>query len=325
MRMHTVAAAAVLDALLMVVRDHSLFGTLLSPVLWCVAIGSAVTCGNRLRLIANDLNGVGGAPLAGTADINIARVEDGNGSQSQESDDAAPSPPPENAVSGHAMEMFASIEQLALWFVVGASLGVHAKAELFVVSTDEHVDSTIAASPEKGSVHWGLAKMVVVLLVVASVVAAAMPPSPLRLNIRQRLWTWWFLIGIFLFAIFFEMTTTLLMFMAYLAFKEFLSIQPQRKTDRRALLLAYCFIPLQFLLVRLQWFGFFAVLIPVFAFISISGRVALRQRTTKNFLRSVSSIHFGLMVITFSFFFFLFTDLTWKKGCLFAFSCCIFG
>lgn len=117
----------------------------------------------------------------------------------------------------------------------------------------------------------------------------------------QRTKSWWLMIGIFTFAMITNriVSFTFLAFVSFLALKEFFSIIPTRRVDRRVLFWAYLTIPLQFYWAGIAWYGMFIIFIPVYMFLFIPFRLVLSQQT-EGFLKSVGTIQWGLMITVFA-------------------------
>jgi phosphatidate cytidylyltransferase len=88
-------------------------------------------------------------------------------------------------------------------------------------------------------------------------------------------------------------------FVSFLAFKEFLSVVPTRRADRRVLFWAYLAIPIQYLWVGYEWYGMFIVWIPVYAFLLLPLRMVLIGET-RGFLGAAGVLNWGLMTTVFS-------------------------
>lgn len=142
-----------------------------------------------------------------------------------------------------------------------------------------------------------------ILLVATALVAALRRFRPAadfsELSARTR--SWWIMFAIFSVAIAVSRTVSIIFFaiMSFLALKEYFSLIPTRRADRRALFWAYLAIPLQYYWVATGWYGMFVIFVPVYAFLFIALRLVLAGET-HNFLRSVGSIHWGLMLMVFS-------------------------
>jgi len=120
-------------------------------------------------------------------------------------------------------------------------------------------------------------------------------------EIRSRLRSWWVIAGLFGLALVLERGWALFFFawVSYLALKEYLSLIPTRRADRRVLLWAYGAIPFQYLWIYLGWYGAFLVFVPVFLFLAIPMRMVLIGETA-GFLRAAGTIHWGAMVTVFA-------------------------
>jgi len=84
-----------------------------------------------------------------------------------------------------------------------------------------------------------------------------------------------------------------------LALKEYFTIIPIKRSDRRVLFWAYLAIPIQFLWIAKAWYGMFIIFIPVYMFLFIPFRMILIGET-KGFLQSVGIIHWGMMMAVFN-------------------------
>jgi phosphatidate cytidylyltransferase len=84
--------------------------------------------------------------------------------------------------------------------------------------------------------------------------------------------------------------------LSFFALREFITLTPTRPADHSALFWVFFIItPLQYYLVATQWYGFFSVLIPVYAFLFIPSRIAI-SGDPNAFLERSSKIQWGLMV-----------------------------
>ncbi len=120
-------------------------------------------------------------------------------------------------------------------------------------------------------------------------------------ELGERIRSWWIMVAIFTLAIAFSPTISIvfLAFVSFLAFKEFLSMIPTRRADRRVIFWAFVAIPLQFYWVAIGWYGMFIVFIPVFMFLVIPARMVIAGETG-GFLKAAGILHWGLMTTVFS-------------------------
>lgn len=88
-------------------------------------------------------------------------------------------------------------------------------------------------------------------------------------------------------------------FLTFLALKEFISITPTRRADRRVLFWAYLAIPCQFYFISQAWYAVFMVFLPVYIFAFIPMLMVLIGET-QGFLKAFSVLSWGMMTTLFS-------------------------
>ncbi|MBM4200332.1 MAG: phosphatidate cytidylyltransferase [Gammaproteobacteria bacterium] len=120
-------------------------------------------------------------------------------------------------------------------------------------------------------------------------------------ELRQRIRSWWFMVAAFAAALALHRNLTLVFFafVSFLALKEYLSLIPTRRSDRRVLFWAYLTIPFQYLWIGMEWYGLFIIFLPVYAFLLLPLRMVLVGETAE-FLRAAGTLHWGLMTTVFS-------------------------
>lgn len=126
-------------------------------------------------------------------------------------------------------------------------------------------------------------------------------PSKNLEEVKSRIYTWWIIFFIFSLAIFSGRSGLIILIgiISFLGLKEFFSLIPIRKSDRRVVLWAFIAIPIQYYWVYAQWYSMFLVFIPVWFFLFLPARTIFTEET-KYFLKAVSSIQWGLMLSVFS-------------------------
>jgi len=151
---------------------------------------------------------------------------------------------------------------------------------------------------------WALAAVVIALLSVATVVGQVVKRQPhLGLHaaavesFNGRVRAWWIICSLLAVAFLnFGLTVFLFGFMSFWALREFITLTPTRLGDHRALFWVFLFFtPLQYLLVYLDKYDLYSILIPVYAFLFIPARVALAG-DFKRFLERVAKIQSGLLI-----------------------------
>jgi len=117
-------------------------------------------------------------------------------------------------------------------------------------------------------------------------------------NLNARTRAWWKMSAIFAATLLVGRAGTLALFglLSLLALREYVTLVPTRRGDHRTLFWSFFIItPLQYYLVAIGWYGFFSILIPVFAFVFVPTRIALAG-DTEHFLERAAKIQFGLMI-----------------------------
>lgn len=152
-------------------------------------------------------------------------------------------------------------------------------------------------------IAWVLA-VLLGLLIIASIavrlIAAARPDND-YLEVRLRIKTWWWIIAVFAAAICINRTATicLIALISFLALKEFLSLVPTRRADRRVLLWAYLAIPVQYYWIATDWFDLFVIWVPVYVFLGLP-LVMVLIGETKGYLAAAGRLFWGVMTTVFS-------------------------
>lgn len=120
-------------------------------------------------------------------------------------------------------------------------------------------------------------------------------------ELRSRIRSWWVMVTVFALAIVMSPTASVVFFgiVSFLALKEYFSIIPTRRADRRVLFWAYLAIPLQYYWVYIGWYGMFIIFIPVYLFLFLPFRMVLIGET-RDFLRAAGTLHWGVMTLVFS-------------------------
>ncbi len=149
----------------------------------------------------------------------------------------------------------------------------------------------------------GVIAGVLALLAAATMVARLRlrrdPEGARELWLRVR--SWWVMVAVFAGAVLLGTGASIvfLAFVSYLALKEYLSLIPTRRADRRVLFWAYLAIPVQYLWVAQAWYGMFIIFVPVYMFLLLPLRMVLAGETA-GFLRAAGTLHWGLMSTVFA-------------------------
>ena len=117
-------------------------------------------------------------------------------------------------------------------------------------------------------------------------------------NLNARINAWWIMCAVIAAALAAGKTASVILFalVSFLALREFITLTPTRHGDHRALFWAFFVIlPLQYWLIGRDWYGLFAIMIPVYAYLFIPIRCALAG-DKERFLERTAKIQWGLMV-----------------------------
>jgi phosphatidate cytidylyltransferase len=147
----------------------------------------------------------------------------------------------------------------------------------------------------------GIGVLLAIGSVVGLVLARGVREESARLvvaNLNARMRSWWVMTAVFVVALATGGIGSVILFafISFVALREFITLTPTRRADHRTLFWAFfVFVPIQYLLVGIQWYGLFAIFIPVYAFLFIPMRSALAADTA-DFLARTAKIQWGLMI-----------------------------
>ncbi len=126
-------------------------------------------------------------------------------------------------------------------------------------------------------------------------------PSPVVVNLNQRIMAWWAMVALIGIAFLFGKTGVIVLyaFASFTALREFVTLTETRRGDHYALLAAFFVVlPVQYWLIGIEWYGLYSIFIPVYAFLLLPIMATLRSDTTR-FLERVAEVQWGLMVAVF--------------------------
>jgi phosphatidate cytidylyltransferase len=146
---------------------------------------------------------------------------------------------------------------------------------------------------------------VLVFLILATLVtwtlwrlSAAPEKNAVLRNLASRIRAWWVMVIIMTLAILFGQSGTIVLFalLSFLALREFITLTPTRPADYKALVPAFfVVIPVNYLLIWIEWYGFYVVFIPVWvlAFIPLLSAVG---NDLEDFIERSSEIQWGILI-----------------------------
>ena len=117
-------------------------------------------------------------------------------------------------------------------------------------------------------------------------------------NLTARVNAWWVMVLLLGLAFAFGKAGVVVLFgfVSFMALREFVSLSYTRRGDHWALAMVFFFfLPLQYVLVGIEWYGLYSIAIPVYAFLTLPIFAALSADLTRFFERT-SKLQFALMV-----------------------------
>lgn len=153
----------------------------------------------------------------------------------------------------------------------------------------------------------GLAMATDTLLLALSIVTVgygylrAFRPSVGLPKIGSRISFLWWTMAIFVLAILYSYRLLVLYIwlIAFLALKEYLSMTPTRRADRRVLFFAYLSLPIQFILILMGQKDLFVLFVPIHVFLVLPIIMVLSGETD-GFLRAWSMLGWGIITTVYS-------------------------
>ena len=154
-------------------------------------------------------------------------------------------------------------------------------------------------------IFGGVYALLIVVTIVALVLTRLAKGEAARArvqNLRARTWSFWLMSVIFTAALLTGEIGAVVLFglVSLLALREFMTLAPTQPSDHRAMVWAFFVItPYQYFLVWVHWYGFYSILIPVYAFLFIPTINALTG-DSQRFLERTATVQWGLMVCVYA-------------------------
>lgn len=138
------------------------------------------------------------------------------------------------------------------------------------------------------------------ILAFTTVVVSVLLRKKTSQELKDRVTSWWIIIGAFIAGAMLNNTVAMVFFalISYLSLKEYFTLIPTRRTDRRIIFYAYLSIIFQYWFAGVGWYGMFIIWIPVYLFLLLPFRQVLIGET-KGFLENTSRVQWGLMMFVF--------------------------
>jgi phosphatidate cytidylyltransferase len=117
-------------------------------------------------------------------------------------------------------------------------------------------------------------------------------------NLNSRIKAWWIMIAAISIAFLFGKGGVILLFafVSFAALREYVTLTHTRRGDHWILLgMFLVIIPVQYYLLWIEWYGLFAIFVPVYCFLAMPALTAV-SGDTERFLERVSEQQWGLML-----------------------------
>lgn len=147
----------------------------------------------------------------------------------------------------------------------------------------------------------GIVLLIIVgILAFATLIISVIGAKKTSQELKDRITSWWIIVGAFIVGAMVNTTVSMFFFalISYLALKEYFTLIPSRRTDRRIIFYAYISIIFQYWFAGIAWYGMFIIWIPVFLFLFLPFRQVLIGET-QGFLENTSRVQWGMMMFVF--------------------------
>lgn len=127
-------------------------------------------------------------------------------------------------------------------------------------------------------------------------------PGPVTDNLIARVNAWWIMVGVLSVSFVLGPPGIIALFalLSLGALREFLVHTAQARADRVAQVATLAIaLPVQYWLIWADWYGLYAIFIPVYAFLALTILAALRGETT-GFLARIAGLHLALMLCVYA-------------------------
>ena len=126
-------------------------------------------------------------------------------------------------------------------------------------------------------------------------------PDPMIENLNQRIRAWWVMVILIGIAFLIGRIGVIVLFAlaSFTALREFITLTETRRGDHYALVAAFFVVlPIQYILIGIDWYGLYSIFIPVYAFLLLPIIAAIRADTTR-FMERIAVAQWALMLAVF--------------------------
>ncbi|MCB1376933.1 MAG: phosphatidate cytidylyltransferase [Alphaproteobacteria bacterium] len=159
----------------------------------------------------------------------------------------------------------------------------------------------MAAADQIRVLFYGVLGVLAAASIVGFALARWKGPSAATSNFNSRTVAWWVMVLVLAAVFYIGKAGVVALFAALsaVALYEFTVLTENRRSDPAALAAGFAVVlPAQFYLVWIEWYGLFAVLIPVYAFLLLPV-IATFRGETQHFMSRIAELQWGLMIAVF--------------------------
>ena len=134
------------------------------------------------------------------------------------------------------------------------------------------------------------------------ILRARFGPTDAITNFQSRTNSWWVMVGILTVAMLAGKGVTVVLYagLSAVALYEFLVLETDRRINRVVIAAAFIVaIPVQYWLVWAEWYGLFAIFVPVYVFLLVAILTVLSSKP-EGFLARVAELQWGLMLAVYA-------------------------
>lgn len=149
-----------------------------------------------------------------------------------------------------------------------------------------------------------MTEIVIGMLVVGTTAIAIMAPrfaETTRKEIWLRTRSWWVMVAMTLLVVLTRyewLTIACIGMLSFVSLKEFFTLVHMRIADRRAILITYLAVIVQYYWVFINWENMLMIFIPVYMFVIVPFRLVVSGETQR-FMTSAGKLHWGLMAFAY--------------------------
>lgn len=151
---------------------------------------------------------------------------------------------------------------------------------------------------------FGIVVFLVMATVIGQVLQRRLSPNGTNAgieNLNARIYAWWVMVALLGIAFMAGRAgvIALFAFCSFAALREFVTLTRTRRADHWALAAAFFVVlPIQYYLVATDWYGLYAIFVPVYAFL-LMPIVSVLRGDTERFLDRVAEVQWALMICVF--------------------------